>query len=77
MFGINNIRNSMTITFVSQQMKWFNGKGNGLQPQRPKSIVTTCNYVSFTIILQLLIIFENSTISLQLHFDYCKFHSSM
>jgi hypothetical protein len=31
-FGINNRINLMTIMFVSQQMRWYNGKGNGLLP---------------------------------------------
>jgi len=36
--GWNNIINSMTTIFVSQQMKWFNVKGNGVLPWKPRFI---------------------------------------
>jgi hypothetical protein len=36
--GWNNIINSMITIFVSQQMKWFNVKGNGVLPWKPRFI---------------------------------------
>jgi hypothetical protein len=29
-FGVNNIINLMTTTFVSHQIRWLDGKNNGL-----------------------------------------------
>jgi hypothetical protein len=48
-FGINNIINPMTTTFVSHQMRWLDSKNNGLSLRRPRFNFVTNSISMLTI----------------------------